>query len=51
MSCSARKLNQFTFLHYIGNSLIQHLQEVGLDDVKVLTQNDVDEVLTLIALH
>ena len=36
---------------YVGKTVIQRLQEVGLDDVATLASSDVGEVLEIIAAH
>ena len=36
---------------YVGKTVIQRLQEVGLDDVATLASSDVGEVLEVIAAH
>ena len=36
---------------YVGKTVIQRLQEVGLDDVSTLASSDVGEVLEVIAAH
>ncbi len=38
-------------LPYVGKTVIQRLQEVGLDDVATLASSDVGEVLEIIAAH
>lgn len=38
-------------LPYVGKTVIQRLQEVGLDDVATLASSDVGEVLEVIAAH
>ena len=38
-------------LPYVGKTVIQRLQEVGLDDVVTLANSDVGEVLEVIAAH
>ena len=38
-------------LPYVGKTVIQRLQEVGLDDVHTLTNSDATEVLEVIAAH
>lgn len=36
---------------YVGKTVIQRLQEVGLDDVHALANSDATEVLEVIAAH
>mgnify|MGYP003583178715 FL=1 len=36
---------------YVGKTVIQRLQEVGLDDVHTLANSDATEVLEVIAAH
>ena len=36
---------------YVGKTVIQRLQEVGLDDVATLASSDVGEILEVIAAH
>ena len=36
---------------YVGKTVIQRLQEVGLDEVSTLANSDVAEVLEVIAAH
>ena len=38
-------------LPYVGKTVIQRLQEVGLDDAVTLANSDVGEVLEVIAAH
>ena len=38
-------------LPYVGKTVIQRLQEVGLDDVSALANSDATEVLEVIAAH
>ena len=38
-------------LPYVGKTVIQRLQEVGLDDAATLASSDVGEVLEVIAAH
>ena len=51
MSFSSEQINELLLLPFVGKTVIQRLQEVGLDDVHTLTNSDATEVLEVIAAH
>ena len=51
MPLTPDQVNEMLALPYVGKTVIQRLQEVGLDDVAVLAISDNTEVLELIAAH
>ena len=51
MSFSPEQISELLQLPFVGKTVIQRLQEVGLDDVATLASSDVGEVLEVIAAH
>ena len=51
MSFSPEQISELLQLAFVGKTVIQRLQEVGLDDVDTLASSDVGEVLEIIAAH
>ena len=51
MPLTPDQVNEMLALPYVGKTVIQRLQEVGLDDVATLASSDVGEVLEVIAAH
>ena len=51
MPFTSEQISALLQLPYVGKTVIQRLQEVGLDDVATLASSDVGEVLEIIAAH
>ena len=51
MSFSPEQINELLQLPFVGKTVIQRLQEVGLDEVSTLANSNVAEVLEVIAAH
>ena len=51
MPFSPEQISELLQLPFVGKTVIQRLQEVGLDDVPTLANSDVAEVLAVIAAH
>ena len=51
MSFSPEQINELLQLPFVGKTVIQRLQEVGLDEVSTLANSDMAEVLEVIAAH
>ena len=51
MSFSSEQISELLKLPFVGKTVIQRLQEVGLDDVHTLANSNATEVLEVIAAH
>ena len=51
MSFSSEQINELLLHPFVGKTVIQRLQEVGLDDVHTLANSNATEVLEVIASH
>lgn len=51
MALSAHQIAECLQLPYVGQTVLQRLQEVGLDDVALLNEQSAETVLLLISEH
>ena len=51
MSFSSEQISELLKLPFVGKTVIQRLQEVGLDDVHTLANSNATEVLEVIVTH
>ena len=51
MSFSPEQISELLQLPFVGKTVIQRLQEVGLDDVSTLASSEAHDILEVIAAH